>query len=324
MRAYTQLTQEQRYQIHAYMKAGFTQKAIAGELGVHTSTISRELTRNRGRRGYRPVQAHQKALTRRSAKSRPRIGAAAWRLIESLLRRDWSPEQISGRLFQEQGISISHEWIYLRIYQDKLQGGALHTHLRCRKKRKKRYGSKDRRGRIPGRIGIEQRPVVVERKTRIGDWEGDTLIGKGHRGAVLTLVERRTRYTVLAASKTKQAGPVRQSIERALTPHRDRVHTITYDNGWEFAEHQGMAQTLSADIYFARPYASWERGLNENTNGLIRQYLPKSKRLDRITEKELNFIKDRLNHRPRKSLGYKTPYELFFKQRTQLTVALTS
>ena len=321
MGRYTQLTQEQRYQIYAFMKAGFTQKEVAVETGVHPSTISREVRRNRGRRGYRPKQAHQKALARRINKSR--IDSSTWALVDSLIKKDWSPEQISGRLFIEQGISISHEWIYLHIYRDKQQGGDLHQHLRCQKKRRKRYGHRDRRGRIPDRVGIEERPTVVSQKSRVGDWEGDTLIGKDHRGVVATLVERKTKFTVLAAPKNKQAQLVRKSIERALLAHKNRVLTITYNNGWEFAEHQTMAKTLSADIYFANPYASWERGLNENTNGLIRQYLPKFKRLDNITEKELKVIMDRLNHRPRKTLGFKTPHELFFQQTTQLTIALT-
>ncbi len=324
MEHYTQLTQEQRYQIHAFMKAGFTQSAIAEEMGVHPSTISREVRRNRGLRGYRPAQAHEKAVTRRSNKFQPRICSSTWSLVDSLIKQDWSPEQISGRLSSERGISISHEWVYLYIYQDKRQGGDLHTHLRCRKKRRKRYGKRDRRGRIPNRISIDQRPLVVDKKCRIGDWEGDTIIGKGHQGVVASLVERKTKYTVLTASKTKQARQVRHSIEQGLSPHRNRVYTITYDNGLEFAEHQVMAQTLDANIYFAHPYASWERGLNENTNGLIRQYLPKSKRLDKVTQKELKHIMDRLNHRPRKSLGFNTPYELFFKKKTLLTVALAS
>jgi len=321
MGRYTQLTQEQRYQIYAFMKAGFTQKEVAVETGVHPSSISREVRRNRGRRGYRPKQAHQKALARRINKSR--IDSSTWALVDSLIKKDWSPEQISGRLFIEQDISISHEWIYLHIYRDKQQGGDLHQHLRCQKKRRKRYGHRDRRGRIPDRVGIEERPTVVSQKSRVGDWEGDTLIGKDHRGVVATLVERKTKFTVLAAPKNKQAQLVRKSIERALLAHKNRVLTITYNNGWEFAEHQTMAKTLSADIYFANPYASWERGLNENTNGLIRQYLPKFKRLDNITEKELKVIMDRLNHRPRKTLGFKTPHELFFQQTTQLTIALT-
>ncbi len=324
MSGYAQLTQGQRYQIEALLKTGHNQTMIAKVLSVHKSTISRELKRNRSLRGYRPKQAQEKATMRQYEKFQPRIPAITWTLVEALIKQDWSPEQISGRLFKEQGISVSHESIYLHIYQDKYQGGDLHKHLLCQKKRRKRYGKQDRRGRIPNRISIDERPVIVNNKSRVGDWEGDTIIGKGHQGVVATLVERKTQYTVLTASKTKQAPQVRQRIEKALAPHRSRVYTITYDNGLEFAEHQKMAQTLSADIYFAHPYASWERGLNENTNGLIRQYLPKSRPLDNVTQKELKHIMDQLNHRPRKSLGFKTPYELFFKKKTLLTVALAS
>ncbi len=196
--------------------------------------------------------------------------------------------------------------------------------MRCQKKRRKRYGKHDRRGRIPNRVSIDQRPAIVDEKKRIGDWEGDTIIGKDHCGVIASLVERKTQFTVLTAPQTKKAETVRQFIEKALAPHQDRVHTITYDNGLEFAEHQKMAEALSAKIFFAHPYASWERGLNENTNGLIRQYLPKSMTLNKVTQKELQYIMDRLNHRPRKSLGFKTPYELFFNKKTILTVALTS
>ena len=322
MRAYAQLTQGQRYQIHAFMKAGFTQQAIAKDIRVHKSTISREIHRNQGLRGYRPKQAHERARMRRYEKPITRIPLTTWVLVDARIRQDWSPEQISGRLLMEQGISISHEWIYLHIYRDKRQGGDLHKHLRCQKKRRKRYGKQDRRGRIPNRVSIDERPPVVDEKSRIGDWEGDTIIGKGHQGVVATLVERKTKYTVLAKSKTKHARPVRRSIKQALAPHQNQVLTITYDNGLEFAEHQKMAQTLSADIYFAHPYSSWERGLNENTNGLIRQYLPKSRSLNNVTEKQLHTIMDQLNHRPRKTLGFNTPYELFFKKKTLLTVAL--
>ena len=322
MNGYTQFTQGQRYQIEVLLKTGNNQARIAKVLSVHKSTISRELKRNRGFRGYRPKQAHEKAMLRRQEKPKTRIPLTTWVLVDARIKQDWSPEQISGRLFMEQGISISHEWIYLHIYRDKHQGGDLHQHLRCQKKRRKRYGKQDRRGRIPNRVSIDERPSVVDKKSRIGDWEGDTIIGKGHQGVVATLVERKTQYTVLAKSKTKHAKLVRQSIEQGLAPHLDQVHTITYDNGLEFAEHQIMAQTLSANIYFAHPYSSWERGLNENTNGLIRQYLPKSRPLNNVTQKELNHIMNQLNHRPRKTLGFKTPYELFFKKKTLLTVAL--
>ena len=324
MMVYTQLTQEQRYQIHAFMKAGITQKDMAKDMRVHPSTIGREIRRNTGQRGYRSAQAHEMAATRRLRKAKTRITPAAWSLVGSLIRKDWSPEQISGRLSVEKNIPVSHEWIYLHIYQDKRQGGDLHTHLRCQKKRRKRYGTQERRGRIPHRVSIDERPSIVDKKSRIGDWEGDTIIGNSHRGVVATLVERKTKYTILAPSKTKQARKVRRGIERALLPHQKRVHTITYDNGLEFAEHQKMAKTLSANIYFAHAYSSWERGLNENTNGLIRQYLPKSKRLDNVSKKELETIMDRLNHRPRKTLGFKTPFELFFKKKSSLTIALAS
>lgn len=322
MSGYAQLTQGQRYQIEALLKTGHNQTMIANVLSVHKSTISREIRRNHGLRGYRPKQAHERAMMRRNEKPRTRIPLATWVLVDARIRQDWSPEQISGRLLMKQGISISHEWIYLHIYKDKRQGGDLHTHLRCQKKRRKRYGKQDHRGRVPNRVSIEERPPVVDNKSRIGDWEGDTIIGKGHQGVVATLVERKTQYTILAKSKTKHAKPVRQGIEQGLAPYLDRVHTITYDNGLEFAEHQIMARTLSADIYFAHPYSSWERGLNENTNGLIRQYLPKSRPLNNVTEKELNTIMHQLNHRPRKTLGFNTPYELFFKKKTLLTVAL--
>ena len=274
MKDYTQLTQEQRYDIYGLMKTGKTQSEIAQELRVHASTISREIRRNKGERGYRPAQAHQKAKARQLSKVHPRICASTWSLVDSLIKQDWSPEQISGRLSKEHNILISHESIYLHIYQDKRQRGQLHEHLRCQKKRRKRYGKQGRRGRIPNRVSIDQRPSIVNQKSRIRDWEGDTIIGNNHRGVVATLVERKTQYTLMAKSKTKQAEAVRKSIEQELIPHRNRVHTITYDNGLEFAQHQEMVQTLSAKIYFAHPYASWERGLNENTNGLIRQYLP--------------------------------------------------
>jgi transposase, IS30 family len=247
MSGYTQLTQGQRYQIEALLRTGHNQTMVAEVLTVHKSTISRELKCNHGLRGYRPKQAQEKATMRQYEKFPSRICPSTWSRVSSLIKQDWSPEQISGRLSKEQGISISHESIYLHIYQDKYQGGNLHKHRRCQKKRRKRYGKQDRRGRIPNRISIDERPATVHNKSRIGDWEGDTIIGKGDRGVVATLVERKTQYTVLAKSKTKQAASVRQRIEQALPPHRSRVHTSIYDNGLEFAERQKMAQTLATN-----------------------------------------------------------------------------
>ncbi len=322
MRGYTQLTQEERYQIYALKKAGHSQTEIATLLERDKSTISRELRRNRGQKGYRPKQAHKLALGRRYDKAQVRIDRQVWQQVEALIRDEWSPEQIVGRIAMEQGISISHEWIYQYIYADQRSGGDLYRYLRCQKVRRKRYGIYSRRGTIPNQVSIDDRPAIVDSKRRFGDWEGDTVIGKGHRGALVTLVERKSLYTVIRSVLRKTAEAVRHAVVDGLTPYIDWVHTITYDNGREFADHEGMASDLDARIYFAHPYASWERGLNENTNGLIRQYFPKSRDLTTVTQHEIEQAMDKLNHRPRKSLGYRTPYEVFFNTRTSLTVAL--
>ena len=191
----TQLTQEERYQIEALLKMGHHQSEIATVLKRHKSTISREVRRNRGLRGYRPGQAQRLALARREARARPRIAPGTWERVESLLREDWSPEQVSGWLSGEQGRHVSHEWIYQYVYADKRRGGDLHARLRCQKKRRKRYGSNDRRGQIRGRIPIDERPEIVEERSRIGDWEADTVIGKPGGPVLVTLAERRTRYS---------------------------------------------------------------------------------------------------------------------------------
>jgi len=324
MSGYTQLTQEERYQIYILKKVGHNRSEIAAMLGRHKSSISRELRRNRGLKGYRPRQAHNLALGRRQDKTRRRIGSHVWQLVEALIREQWSPEQIVGRIYMEQKVSISHEWIYQYVYADKRSGGELYTYLRCQKVRRKRYGAYDRRGRIPNQVSIDERPAIVDSRRRFGDWEGDTVIGKGHRGALVTLVERKSLYTVIRSVLKKTAEAVRDAVVDGLAPYIDWVHTITYDNGREFADHEGMASDLDARIYFAHPYASWERGLNENTNGLIRQYFPKHRDLTTVTKCEIEKAMDKLNHRPRKSLGYRTPYEVFFNTKTSLTVALQS
>jgi len=324
MRGYTQLTREQRYQIHALLQTGQLQTQIATVLGVHKATISREIRRNRGHRGYRPRQAHRLAHARQASKRRPRLSQATWAQVEKLLGQAWSPEQIRGRLKQEHGRTISHEWIYQHIYRDKRAGGKLYGFLRCQKTRRKRYGAYSRRGRIPDQVSIERRPAVVTTRQRIGDWEGDTIIGKGHRGAMVTLVERQSKYTVARGVRHKTASAVRAAVAQSLRPHKARVHTITYDNGREFSEHAGMAHDLNTAIYFAHPYASWERGVNENTNGLLRQFFPKARDLTLVNQAELATVLDQLNHRPRKTLGFRTPHEVFFATTTSLTVALTS
>jgi len=324
MSGYTQLTQEQRYQIQALMKTGQNQAQIAAVLGVPKTTISRELRRNRGRRGYRPHQAPCLAQARQGCKRRARLTPTTWQQVETLIREAWSPQQIHGRLQHEHGPTISHEWIYQYIDKDKEAGGDLYRSLRCQKKRRKRYGTYSRRGRIAKQVSIDERPAVVNARKRIGDWEGDTVIGKGHHGALVTLVERKSKYTVLQGIPHKTAATVRKAVNHGLQPYKSHVRTITYDNGRECSDHAGMAHDLEAQIYFGHPYASWERGVNENTNGLIRQFFPKDRTLTQVTEAELQSVRDRLNHRPRKTLGYRTPHEVFFDTTTPLTVALTT
>ena len=323
--SYTQLTAEERYQISILMAVGLNKSDIADFLGRNKATIYREVRRNSGKRGYRPKQANDLAVERQAAKSPLRISQKTWDLVKGLIRKRWSPEQISGRLLLEQGISISFEWIYQYIYEDKnFFGGDLYTFLRCQKKRRKRYGSYNRRGCIPNQVSIDERPPAVDNKSRIGDWEGDTVIGKNHKGALVTLVERKSLYAVLSSVKNKTAYLVCNAITKSLLKLKDFVHTVTFDNGKEFALHETFAKALATDVYFAHPYSSWERGANENTNGLIRQYFPKNMNLQDVTQKQVEKVADWLNNRPRKSLGFKTPYEIFFKTQSLLTVALES
>lgn len=312
MRNYRQLTQEQRYQIYALMKVGFNQTEIASEINVHKATVSREVRRGRGGRGYRPKQAQELALARLQLRAQPRIQPQTWQRVEQLLGQQWSPEQITGRLKLEQQQSVSHERIYQYIYADKRLGGTLSLNLRCRKARRKRYGSYDRRGQLPNRRSIDERPAMVEQKRRIGDWEADTIIGRHHQEAIVSIVERKSKLTRLAKVKHNTAELVGQVMRAQLQSLP--VHTLTSDNGREFAQHREIAQQLKADFYFAHPYASWERGLNENTNGLVRQYFPKKSEFSKISDPQIKEVEERLNNRPRKTLGYKTPNEVFFNQ----------
>jgi IS30 family transposase len=312
---YTQLTRDQRYQIYALLKAGHNQTQIATIVACHKSTISRELRRNCGPLGYRPPLANTLARRRRRQTYGARISAATWQQVVLLLRQDWSPEQIAGWLQSVHQPTVSHERIYLYVYADKRRGGTLHRHLRSQKKQRKRYGGYLRRGQIPNRVSIEQRPPIVASKRRFGDWEADTIIGARHRGGILSLVERKSKLTRLHKLESKAAAEVKDAAIALLTPLIDRVHTITVDNGKEFGQHEQITAALQAPIYFAHPYASWERGLNENTNGLVRQYFPKKYEFSRISDQDLQQVEDRLNNRPRKTLGYRTPNEVFFKHR---------
>jgi transposase, IS30 family len=326
--AYTHLTEIERYQIDELIREGLSQSAIAKLLNRSCSTLSRELRRNRGGRGWRPRQAHlsaQERLIDRGSANARKVSDTAWEYAKSQLQDEqWSPEQIAGRLCLEGLETISHETIYQRIMADKNEGGSLHVHLRCKKKRKKRYGSvRSSRGMIQNRVGIEERPAIVDNRQRIGDWEGDTIIGSHRKGAVIaSMVERKSRFTRLAKAKDKTTNEVTGSINKRMLPIADLVHTITLDNGNEFHRHEAISTTLGADIFFARPYHSWERGLNENTNGLVRQYFPKKIAFDNISESTLREIEKKINNRPRKCLGYKTPFEVFSKSCEKRGVAL--
>lgn len=313
MQTYTQLTHIQRYQISALLRMGHLQTEIAETIGVHKSTISREIRRNTGQRGYRPKQAQQKALERRDKASK-RVGAADWEKIDQLIELDWSPEQISGYLRKEQLLLVSHEWIYQHIYQDKGNGGMLWKHLRSQKKRRKRYGSYEKRGQIPQRVWIDERPQVVEQRSRLGDWEADTIISQGKQKAIVTLTERMSRMTLLKKVEDRTAETVKQAMIDLLHPFADQTLTITCDNGKEFTEHTAIAEALDAKVYFAHPQAAWERGSNENANGLIRQYFPKGTNFSDLTDEDIDQVVLRLNHRPRKCLGFSSPNMVFFQE----------
>ena len=312
MKHYTQLTREERYQISALNTAGQSKAQMAKVLGRHKSTIGREMARNRGLRGYRPKQADSLAVSRRQEKVACRISCESWARVEQLTREYWSPEQVSRWLRQEERLHVSPEWIYQYILRDKRAGGDIYRYLRCQKQRKKRYGAPERRGQLKGRISIDERPEVVNERSRIGDWEADTVIGKQGSAVLVTLVERKTRWSMIGKAPDRTAKKVRAVIVKRLLPLASHVKTLTYDNGKEFALHLDIDKELQSNGYFAHPYHSWERGLNENTNGLIRQFFPKGKDLSEVPDEEIQRVMDKLNNRPRKCLGFKTPNQVFF------------
>lgn len=311
---YTQLSYEQRYVIETMLRSGSNSKCIADALGRSASTVTREVARNSTPRGlYRAAHAQMLADERsKEGHHKTKFSSSMEKLIrEKLGEHQWSPEQICGWC-KRQGIDmVSHERIYQFIWQEKKAGGRLYMQLRHgSKKYRKRYGSYHRRGGIPDRVSIDERPPEVDTKERMGDWEIDLIVGGGHKGAILTLVERKSAFTLMADTQGKKAKEVARQTINALAPYKDRVLTITNDNGKEFAEHRHVAQKLQAKVFFAHPYASWERGLNEYTNKLIRQYLPKKADLRSVTPEQLQLITHQLNNRPRKNLGYRTPLEV--------------
>ena len=320
---YQQLTKDERYQIKACLQIGMKQVDIAKLLKRSTATISREIKRNTGKRGYRPKQANDQATMRRlTAEKSIKLTNEIKQDIVKLIKQELSPEQVCDYLITHGKTKLHHETIYRMLLQDKCDGGTLYKHLRhLHKSHRKRYGSYERRGRIKNAVSIEQRPAIVDSRSRIGDWEGDTVIGKDHKSAIYTLVDRKSLYTVIVKLNGKNATELVDKTLKVLEPMSSKIHTITYDNGLEFAEHERMAKALDVDIYFAHPYSSWERGINENTNGLIRQYFPKGTDFNKVTNSQIEFVMERLNTRPRKTRGGKQPVELFLGKAVDLLTA---
>ncbi|MGH8335922.1 MAG: IS30 family transposase [Gammaproteobacteria bacterium] len=305
--SYTHLSQDERYQIQHLRAGGFSLREIGAELERAATTIGRELRRNPGDGGrYQArVAQRQSAKRRHAASAQARIHPDRWAAVEArLMAEQWSPVQIASEA------SISHERIYQHIAADRQSGGKLWRHLRCRKQRRRhRCGTPRQRQRFRGRR-IAERPAIVEDRKRVGDWEGDTIVGKG-LSRVVTLVERNSGLLRMRRVPNGEADTVMRAIVAALHPLEARVHTLTWDNGSEFAEHALIDIALNAKSYFAEPYSSWQRGTNENTNGLVRQYLPKRCDLGAYSDTEIQAIEDKLNQRPRKRLGFRTPQQVF-------------
>ena len=312
MKHYKRLTQEQRYTIECMNRQQCPQQSIAEAIGVDPSSISRELRRaGMSRDSYSHVLA-QKHADAREWKGRCISPELLGRVEAKLRLEQWSPEQISGHFRKEDLGQISHETIYQHIYREQKKGGNLHLQLRhhCKTYRKRGLG-RERRGRIKNQVMIDQRPALVEERSRLGDWEIDTVIGGPGGPVLVTMVERKSRYALLALVPNKKSAPVTEGMLLELKPHKTKVLTLTYDNGKEFAEHEEIAKQLEANGYFAHPYHAWERGLNENTNGLIRQYFPKGSDFSKLTQTEVKRVEHLLNTRPRKCLAYQTPHDIF-------------
>ena len=324
--SYHQLTPEERYMLAAFRRQGLNQSQIARELGRHRSTVGREVRRNSTRADghYRAFTAQERTNGRRSRSRRhQRFSAADFALVDDLLCRQWSPEQVAGHLRRTGLLLISHETIYRHVWRDKREGGLLYTHLRgSSKRRRKRYGAYDSRGRLAGKRMISERPAEVETRREVGHWEVDTVMGAGSKDCVVTLVERKTGLVLIGklADRTKES--FNRRVVRLIRRHAGAFATITADNGTELHGYERVERLTGATFYFARPYHSWERGSNENANGLIRQYLPKGASMDGLTQHSCNAVARQLNTRPRKRLGFRTPLECF--NESSVSVALQS
>lgn len=302
------LREEDRKIIYRMRKTGLSQQVIAETLGFSQGTISKELRRNCGQRGYRPQQAQEKALERQAnkpARGRVLIGEVLAE-VEQRLRRKESPEQICGAM-RLAGRGPSHETIYQHVVADKRAGGDLWRNLRINGKRRYRHRSRGSRSKIPQRVDIEKRPAIVARRQRFGDWEADLIEGRKGSGYLLSLYERKSRLGKLVRLGSKSSQETSEALIAVLRQYR--VKTITYDNGLEFAEHQRVSEALGATAYFCKPYHSWEKGGVENFNGLVRQYFPKGCELSDVTASHLAAVEAELNQRPRKVLGFRRPID---------------
>jgi IS30 family transposase len=312
---YRQLTSGERYMLAALRKQGLSRSQIARALGRHPSTIGRELRRNCSRPSghYRPSKAQERTQGRRSRSRRNRrFTARDFARVDALLGRQWSPEQVAGHLRKQGRLLISHETIYRHVWRDKKEGGLLYMHLRgARKRRRKRYGSYDSRGRLAGKRIISERPAEVEARQQAGHWEVDTVLGSGSRDCVVTLVERKTGLVLIGKLEDRTTESLNRRVIRLINGHGGPFATVTSDNGTEFHNYQRIEERTGAVFYFARPYHSWERGSSENANGLVRQYLPKGQNMSGLSQHQCNAIARKLNTRPRKRLGFRTPKECY-------------
>ena len=314
---YVQITLEERYAISALRKLGSSSSAIARALGRHRSTISREVRRNAWREDGRTCRAFKAQgytnQRRRVSRRNTQFTAAEWQVVERLLRADWSPEQVVGWCARFGLLAISHETIYRRIWKDRTRGGTLWTHLRVvTKPYRKRRGTYDSRGRLAGKRHITELPAGAMNRSRLGHWEGDTMLGNTQHGpCVLTLVERKSGFTAIGLLRKRAAPEVNARLRQLIAVQPRPVRTLTLDNGTEFHSYKALEAVVPTRCYFATPHHSWERGTNENTNGLIRQYLKKGTSMEHLTQQDCQRIADQLNRRPRKRLGFQTPEEVY-------------
>jgi IS30 family transposase len=315
MSTYHQLSQQERYNITAFMISRRTNADIARAIGRSPSSISRELARNRANCDgtYRADLAHSYATARRRRARRGfHLATDQWEQVITLLKEGWSPEQISNVLKIRGSLSVSHQTIYKYILNDRKHGGRLFKLLRIMPKvHRKRYNTKDSRGILPGKRHISTRPYEVETRKVLGHWEGDTVIGSDRHHCILTLVERKSGLVVIKKLNSRTTDSVTQAALPAIRERRANFKTLTLDNGTEFHDYKILEELFPLKCYFATPYHSWERGSNENLNGLIRQYLPKGMCMSGVTQVHCDYIAFKLNSRPRKRHGYRTPQEVY-------------